>query len=321
MLVYKNLSMAIEGRGPEGLSSTGVNVDEAPDGWFLKDAAGSRFTSSGYDFLWAMDVGDPAFRQRWSDNVAVELERHGWDGVFLDDVNPTLKYHHPEPATIRGYPNDGEYARATRGALAQIAPRLRAAGKLAVANNGAWVEYPRAGSAFLGHLDGAMDEMFTRYTGGEEGCAYRDESQWEAQLAEVQEAERRGKLFIGIAQACAGEPAEQQEAAARFGYATLLLGAGGRALFTSAIDDYNAELWYAGYDVGRRIGRPTGPPQRLSSGVWRRAFEGGLVVVNPQDSARGVVFEGAHRGWGLTGVAGGASLPGKSALVLEQAWR
>ena len=52
-----------------------------------------------------------------------------------------------------------------------------------------------------------------------------------------------------------------------------------------------------------------------ASGVHRRAFEHGLVLVNPTGSTHTVTFGGTYSGSGLTD-ATGASMPAHSALVL-----
>jgi hypothetical protein len=126
VLVYKNLSFSTPSTSTSGYVSTGVRYGEAdvqhPD-WFLLNTAGQRFTSSSYNSLWAMDVGNAGYQQRWADNVVSELNSQGGDGVFLDDTNPTMKYHYTVSAVAK-YPSDAAYSAATRSALARIGPQL-----------------------------------------------------------------------------------------------------------------------------------------------------------------------------------------------------
>ena len=133
VLVYRNFSMTSSSSG----YSSGVTYSEAdtshPD-WFLLDTNGQRITSSGWSYLTLMDPGVQSYQQRWAENVINELNTQGWDGVFMDDVNPTVKYQTSK--TPAKYPTDSAYQAAVRSGLAYIAPRVQAAGKLAVANIG-----------------------------------------------------------------------------------------------------------------------------------------------------------------------------------------
>ena len=309
VLMYKNLAFASEGTSYTGRSASGVYYAQAhrdhPE-WFLHNTDGRRFTSWSYDWLWAMDVGNSAYQRQWADNVLYELQAEGWDGVFMDDVNPTFKYHYT-PSRIAKYPNDAAYTAATRSALAAITPRIRGAGKRAVANIGSWSEYYSTGIAWLDYLDGAMDEMFLKF-GNTPGQGY-DPGRWGTQINEIRETQRRGKDFLGITHSA---PDDAQ--AALFGYATMLLaGEGGRAHFALA-HDYAHETWFPEYDYD--LGSPVGPPERDDSGVWRRRFERGLVVVNPTREAKRVSLGRTYRGSAIAR-AGEGSLGPTSGLVLK----
>lgn len=305
VLVYKNLSFAAEKKTTS--SSTGVSKQEAeanPD-WFLKNTAGQPISSDGYKWLWAMDIGNPAYQQRWADNVIAEVTAQGWDGVFLDDVNPTLKYATDETQVAK-YPNDAAYSAATESALASIGPRIQASGKLAIANFATWVEYTDTQNSWLKYVNGALDEMFVKW-GRNSGEGYRSESQWTRQLEEVKYAASQGKQFIGFTQGSSGETQ-----AARFGYGTVLLGTNGTASYAFT-PDYTGEAWLPEYDYS--LGAPTAAETRDANGVHRRTFQNGLVLVNPTSSNQTVSFGGTYSGSGLSG-ATGATMPPKTALIL-----
>lgn len=295
VLVYKNLSASIASSNG-GLHSTGVSHQEA-DGehpeWFLKNTSGQRFTFSSYSYLWAMDVGSASYQSRWADNVVAELEQNGWDGVFVDDTNTTMKYHYPV-AQIAKYPSDSAWQQATASALAHIGPRVRAAGKVAIPNIGSWGENPTVGRNWLQYVDGAMDEMFTKW-GDSAGSGYAWDGHWERQLASLKYAQQQGKEFLAISHSANGDAA-----AARYGWATVLLGASGRASF-ALHDDYTNENWFSFYE--QQIGEPTGASTKLASGVHRRTFSGGVVVVNPTDSTRTAQLGGTYSGAGRTDVS------------------
>lgn len=305
VLVYKNFSFAAEKKTTS--TSTGVSKQEAeanPD-WFLKNTAGESISSDGYKWLWAMDVGNPAYQQRWADNVIAEVQAAGWDGVFLDDVNPTMKYSTDETQVAK-YPNDAAYTAASESALAYIGPRIQASGKLAIANFATWVEYPTTQNSWLKYVSGALDEMFVKW-GRNAGEGYRSESQWTRQLEEVKYAASQGKQFIGFTQGSAGETQ-----AARFGFGTVLLGTNGTASYAFT-PDYTGEQWLPEYDYD--LGAPTAAETRDGNGVHRRTFEKGLVLVNPTSSTQTVSFGGTYSGSGLTN-ASGATMAPKTALIL-----
>jgi Hypothetical glycosyl hydrolase family 15 len=309
VLVYKNLSFAAEGRSWSGQSSTGVNADEAerehPE-WFLRNTDGDGFTSWSYRWQWAMDVGSESYQRRWADNVVFELVADGWDGVFMDDTNPTMKYHYDVDRVAR-YPSDAAYGAATASALAHIAPRVRAAGKLVFVNLGSWSEYPAVGRRWLDFVDGAMDEMFLKW-GDEPGEGYMTE-RWETQLNALKATQRRGKTFLGISHS-----SSYDRGVARYGYATMLLGGEGDAHFALA-HDYTKATWFPEYDYD--LGRPMGPERAVPGGVHRRQFERGLVLVNPTPQSREVSLGGTYSGSGLSD-ATHATMPPTSGLVLRR---
>ena len=309
VLLYKNLSFSNYMRN-SGFSAVGVpaaDADRDHPEWFLLNTSGERFTSSSYGWSWAMDVGSPSYQQRWADNVIAELRSQGWDGVFMDDTNPTMKFHY-NPSAIAKYASDEAYSAATRSALATIAPRVRAAGKLAIANIGSQAGYPAAARDWLQFLDGAMDEMFLKW-GNTPGTGYASTSRWRAQLEALKLAERDGKFYLAITHSSATD-----QSAARYGYATMLLGSEGRGHFALAAD-YTNETWFPEYDY--QLGEPLGPSTVDSNGLHRREFARGLVLVNPTGSVKQAEFGGAYSGSGLQG-ATEAALPPTSGLILTR---
>jgi hypothetical protein len=291
VLVYRNFSMTSSVSGySSGVTYTEANTSH-PD-WFLLDSNGQRITSSGWSYLTLMDPGVQSYQQRWADNVISELNTQGWDGVFMDDVNATVKYH--TSAKLAKYPTDADYQAAVRSGLAYIGPRVQAAGKLAVANIGAWSEYYSAGTDWLQFLSGAMDEQFEKW-GTSTTDGYSTDwgaGGWATHLNMVKACESQGKLFLGITHSQSTDAA-----AARYGWATVLLAAGGHSSFALA-DDYTHETWFPEYDYD--IGDPLAAETRDASGVHRRAFQHGLVLVNPTSSSQSVSFGGTYSGSGLT---------------------
>jgi Hypothetical glycosyl hydrolase family 15 len=309
------------GYGPRLLSNSGVTIPEAEaidPAWFLKDQSGQRVSPSGYRWMSMMDVGDPSYQRQWTDNVIAEMKANGWDGVLIDDITPTLEYT-VSPGTLVKYPDDASWAQATQSFLAYAGPRIQSAGKLAVANIGNTHEraYSSYWQAWLPYVSGAMEEMYTKY-GAAPGQGYFDATDWEAEIRHAADAEADGKLFLGVSHSTADD-----EQAARYGYASLLLTGSGNSYFSLASsespsaegDPYVDETWFS--DYAAPLGSPSGEYRRLPNGVFERTFENGLVVVNPTESSQPVVFDASYSGDGLAG-ASSAALPSDSALILTR---
>jgi Hypothetical glycosyl hydrolase family 15 len=291
VLVYKNL-LASQTPAPDGFSATGVTYEEANaahPGWFLQNRDSQRFTLRNYPYQWAMDIGESGYQQRWGENVVADVKAQGWDGVFIDNVDPTIKYY-ADVSSVTKYPTDEAYAAATKSALATITPRLHAAHMLVFANFGSWSDYDTTVTPWLKYVDGAMEEMFAKFA-ATVGDGYRDEAEWTRQLGELKETQRQGKTFLAITHS-----APTDEAAALYGWASVLLGAEGKVGYELA-ENYADETWFPEYEYP--IGQPLGPESRDADGVHRRVFANGLVLVNPTASSQTVEFEGNYSGSGL----------------------
>ena len=129
VLIYKDLSGMVE-RDQWGGVSTGVATQDAaahPE-WFLLNTSGQRFTFRHYSWIWAADVGNAGYQQKWADNVLAEMGDKGWDGVFMDDTNPSMEYHY-DVARVAKYPTDAAYQAATASALEAIGARFERRGQ------------------------------------------------------------------------------------------------------------------------------------------------------------------------------------------------
>ena len=308
VLAYEDLSSMVKGARVNGLTSSGVGYDQAdtahPD-WFLLNKSGQRFAESGYSWLWMADVGNAGYQQQWATNVVNMLKDSPFDGVFADDTNTTMKYY-VDPSTVQQYSTDASYQAATRSMLAAVSPKIHAAGKLMYANVGAWVEYPSAVKDWLPYLDGAMEEMFGKYSTGV-GAGYRDPGQWKTQIGELTTTESMGKTFLSVTQAMNTDTQAQ-----RFGWASTLLGAQGHTSYY-ANQNSQTEAWIPEYDAD--LGSPTSGNTAVGNGTYKRTFTKGLVLVNPTTSTLHVNFGGSYSGSGLTS-ATGADMPAHTGLVM-----
>lgn len=115
--------------------STGVQTGEAEEAWYLHDAEGNRLEYCDYAGVWAADIGDEDYQQRWLDNVGARLARDGFDGVMMDDVN-TFPGHclGSKGTAIAEYASDELYGDAVVAFMAAVGPALQEQG-LVVAPN------------------------------------------------------------------------------------------------------------------------------------------------------------------------------------------
>jgi hypothetical protein len=295
-------STGVQTRGP---GSRGRYAAGHPR-WYLHTRAGARFTFWDYPWLWAADVGATGFAAQWARNATRLLAAQPeFDGVFIDDVNPTIGYHW-DPANVRELPGDAAYQAATGRALAAITARIHALGRLAYANVGAWADYGAVVRPWLAHLDGAMDEQWVKW-GNRPGSGWRDEAGWARQVANVADATAAGVTVLTVTHS-----SNRDAAAARYGYASALLASQGRVLFESTAD-YHSDPWFADYDTD--LGTPAGPMSADPSGVRRRVFSRGLVLVNPTAAPQAADLGGTYSGDGLHAAAS-ARLAPHSALIL-----
>jgi len=287
---------------------TGVATQDAKPEWYLRNTSGRRFTFRDYASVWVADVGHRGYQRKWADNVLAEIAAKGWDGVLMDDANPTMRHHYDVDRVAR-YPTDAAYQAATESALAAIGARFRAAGKLVVPNFGFWKDHPDVVSGWLRHVDGGMNEQHVKVGRTSRTAGYDDSAVWETQLAMIKDAEAQRKLYLGVSHA-----PKDDRGAARYGYATALLG-GGRRTHFALHADYTNETWFPEYEYA--IGASSGAATRDERGLHRRAFTNGLVLVNPTSSAVRVEFGGAYTGSGLTGATAATMRP-HTALILTK---
>jgi putative glycosyl hydrolase-like family 15 (GHL15) protein len=96
VLVYKDLaSTRSYHTGP--LPPAGVEYGEADPSWFAVDGAGGRIEWDPYPGHWQMAVWDPAYQQRWVDDVVEEVVSAGRDGVLDDNDLATLRWYDAGP--------------------------------------------------------------------------------------------------------------------------------------------------------------------------------------------------------------------------------
>ena len=245
--------------------------------WFLVDSSGRRLTYADYPNYYMMDIGNPSYQQAWLAAVSGELQRDGFDGVMMDDVN--LAPGHGRNGQVAKY-TDAQYAQAMQSFVTAVSSGLRAAGSLVSANVGSsnpWDPVALKESEQMArNLSIYNHEFWMRW---QEGTPLMSGAEWLTSI-EMQEAiEATGASWTAITYGSLGDTT-----AMRYARASFLLAWNGRqgsALFyrpdPDLVDPYASE-WTSD------VGTPSG--NRYAVGVgWRRQFTGGTVIVNPSATA------------------------------------
>jgi hypothetical protein len=244
----------------------------------------------------AVDVGDPRFVDWWADVTLEEVHRHGWDGVFADNVvrgqfgDGSWSATPVDPRTRAPY-TTAAYRTDMLAALRRLRARYDAAGKLVVVNHSAgWRSFDddptvRA-QALVPH--GVELEDFAYTFGGKP----QPEADWLRQLRYLDALNRAGVLtWAGGESLMHGDRRE-------YVLATYLLTRRGR----SVVGDVNAVgTWWPALarDLGGARGDfycVEGPPCPAPGRVFARDFAEARALVNPGDATRSVPLGAAFRG-------------------------
>jgi hypothetical protein len=107
--------------------------------WILHNAGGGLVsTNNGIGRLFATDIGNLAYIDRWADFALEEADRHGWDGVWADNIfrgyfgewsAPPINPRTHQVYTTREYRDD------MLRALKRLRERFHARGKLLIGNH------------------------------------------------------------------------------------------------------------------------------------------------------------------------------------------
>ncbi len=319
VLVYKDMSStrsyAVTNGVDDRLLPAGVGYAAAaathPE-WFLVDDSGRRVEWAGYPGHWWMDIGSSSYAQTWGDNVAAEMTAAGWDGVMVDNAMTSPHWYLPGTAVLAKYPNDATYQAATERFLAAVGPRLRTAGFSVVPNFGGNVPSLDLYRRWTSYTSGGLREYWGRWGDGATGGVGLTGSNWDHQMAQLDAVEAQGKSFLGVAYGKVTDVAFM-----RYARASFLLGWGGGsssllyATPTAGTDPYSPD-WTID------IGTPLGPRVAIGAG-WKRAFTGGVAVVNPTSVQTITIALGGSYVTAEGATVTSVTLPPASGVVLRTA--
>jgi hypothetical protein len=283
-----------------------TNANQNHPDWFLQGAGGNRLIFESYPSSRVMDVGNQAYQDAGIAHVVAMAKASGFDGVFLDDANASLRWVVAGgSAASVSYPTDAAWQAAVYSFFTRVAPQLHAAGLGVVANIGGSTVTPGLWQKWNAPLDGAMEEA---WTDGGEGLG-QQVPDWSTKLENIAWSESNGKYAILNSY-------NTTEAGNTYGLASMMLVAGCWSSYDTANSRYQSETWYPEYDTAAQLGAPLGGFTVLPDGVYRRDFANGVVLVNPSTSPAGVVgLGGTFSGSGVTDVSS-VSLGATSGVIL-----
>ncbi len=289
-------------------------VSQNPD-WILKDPQGRRLyipwgCSGGSCPQYAADVGNPAFRRYWIDRAKATLSK-GYKGLWLDDVNLQFRVSNgsgtevapfdPRTGGTMSYDNwrryMAEFVEQIRGELSSyemLHNSIWYAGPASTRDRDTYVQRQIAASDFINVERGVTDEGLTGGTGS-----------WSLRelLSFIDRLHARGKAVVFDEY----YPPDMEYVLGNY----FLISTDRDMIGDLATTPDN---WWAGYDV--QLGTPSGSRYDWS-GLMRRDFSGGMVLVNePGGATRTVTLPGTYQT--ISGAhVNSVTLRGKSAAVLR----
>jgi hypothetical protein len=288
-LVYKDMSSTRSYHTgptpPAGIDWTWANQNH-PD-WFTLDGSGNRIEWAGFGGHWQMDIGNRAYQDQWAANVIAELRAKGWSGVWVDNANMDPSGYF-SGKTSQEYPTQASYQAATRSFLANVGPKVIAAGFLFIPNIQAHgsLAQPSLWADWVQFTSGASREYWTKWGTGTD--MHLGDSGWagnQAVFAAVQDA---GKIFLPITYAPKTDTRSIRYARASF----LLKWNGGPSAFMFRPAPEAQDSWTTEWTGD--IGLPSGSATQVGVG-WKRSYTRGTVYVNPS-SSQSVTIDGRALG-------------------------
>lgn len=281
VLAYKDLSSASYAEAAlynerNGLPmATGVGyLDATNNGWLAKDTLGNNVGWKGYPNLWQTEVWNPAYQQRWVDNVTREMNGSLFDGVFGDDALTTLKYY--STATLAEAPTDAALQAGEEALIKKASDALHAMGKKIVVNISGATDNLAIWTRWSQMTDGAMLEHYAHWgTDPNSSANYLWDWGSRGWTAGVQAlATSPGNVAVTTS-------ADLDDRSYRYGLASFLIANAGHGAFT-AVDSYKKAPWRP--EQAWNLGYATAPMVKVGA-AYTRVFPAGFAAVNPSKDA------------------------------------
>jgi len=246
--------------------------EQHPD-WFLLSENGFRIAEES-ELWWMLDPMSDGWREFWLERARISQEELGWKGVFLDNVEGSLKKRERVGWGIPvAYPDEESYQSAIEDNLRhKYNNYFKPEGRPLFANIIDYLDID-VWARYLKYLDGAMMEDFAVDFVNN----YHEPERWEMQMEIAEMVQEMGKTIILVSQGSQNNLKRQE-----FALASYLLVNNGKALFryTNSENGYDKVWLYKNYLIDP--GQPLGERYK-ERGIWRRDFTNGCIIVDPVD--------------------------------------
>jgi hypothetical protein len=253
--------------------------------WILKDSSGRKLyipwgCSGGTCPQYAADTSNAAFRQYWISQAAPIIAK-GYKGLFMDDVNMNFTVGDGYGNFVNPVdPNTGALMTwdAWRSYMAGFTEQVRAAfPAIEIIHNSVWYSGPsgvRDQDPYIKRQIAAANYQFIEF-GVNDGGITGGTGIWSLNslLGYVDRLHglNNGAIFSGVATDAIGR---------EYALANYFLISGGKDGLGNTVT--TPDTWWTGYDVN--LGTPSGARTTWNN-LLRRDFSGGMVLVNPPQSA------------------------------------
>lgn len=254
-----------------------------PD-WVLRDVNGNAlyipFTcSNGSCTRYAMDFGNPAFRNWWINQMRATMGRGNYRGIYLDDVNMTWRISNGNGVSRTPIdPRTGSEMTLDnwRKYLAQFVEQINNAfPDKEITHNTIWFAGETSDPYIRRQID-AADYIHLERGFMDNGLRGQGKFSLENFHAFIDFLHNRGKKFIAYGKA---ETTKDRE----YDLANYFLMNTGDDLLGERNQNWTKPTnWWSGFDV--QLGAALGS-RYVWNGAIRRDFENGMVLVNPPDRA------------------------------------
>lgn len=268
-------------------------LDQIDESWWLKDPAGKRVSIwGGTQELNITDGAGQVNGQRWNDFlpefVSREIISTGlWDGVFFDNVWPSLSWLNNGNLDIN---RDGKAESKAEMDRAWVSGNKKILGRLheligddyiIMANSHAFADYQP-------YLNGIMLESFP--------ASWEADGTWSGSMRSYTNVRNFKEPKTMVISANTNNTwAMDNYRKLRFSLGSALLGDGFFS-FDYGVNDHSQTWWYDEYEAN--LGKPISAPVNIldknnsswKKGLWRRDYENGIVIVNSTADNQNYVF-------------------------------
>jgi Hypothetical glycosyl hydrolase family 15 len=269
ILCYRNGGFVTDYSHDRG-GNSGVTFEDAKaNNWILKDASGNYLRSGRYNGLYFLDLAMSGLRQKWIQNVTAWAKEDGFDGIFVDDINPNVDWHLAGQPYPPKYPNRDAWSANMGAWVANFGPAVQNAGLSVVPNIGAAWDQVGVWKPWAASCTGAVREHFMN------GVPPYKGADWGIHARTMRDVLAAGRPFYALTFGSLSDIATQRYIRASF------------LLFHDP--NYNSSQCWDASDTGAADPYTSGwtwdlgAPQAdaiQSGAIWTRQFEKGKVVLD-----------------------------------------